>query len=249
MGKLDGKNVVVTGGSTGIGFASARRFIQEGARVIITGRNADTLNVAKLELGENAITVQGDVSDLEDLDRLATVAKDEFGSVDVIFANAGIARFTPIEMQTPEDFHQQFSVNVLGAFFAVQKLLPLLGQGASILFTTSVASSKGMANTSVYSGTKGALRSIARSLAVELAPKGIRVNVVSPGPVETPIFGKMGMPQEALDEFAKGIGSMVPLGRFGRPDELANAALFLASSESSFVTGAELVVDGGINEA
>ena len=245
MGKLNGKNVIITGGSTGIGFATARRFIQEGAKVIITGRTQQTLDGAKAELGPNAIAVRSDASNLEDLDHLISVAKQELGGVDVLFLNAGVARFTPVDQQTPEDFHQQFAINVFGPYFAVQKALPILNPGASIFVNASAVSTKGMAGASVYSATKAAVRSLTRTLAAELSPRGFRVNTLSPGPVETPIYGKLGMSQEEISGFAESVVAGVPLGRFGNADELAGAALFLASSDSSYMTGADLVIDGG----
>jgi len=247
--KLNDKIAVVTGGTTGIGFATARRFVEEGARVVITGRTQATLDGALAELGERALGVRGDVADLSDLDRLYGTVRQRFGRLDVLFANAGIARFAPAEEVDEAFFDAQFDVNVKGLYFTVTKALPLMSRGGAIVLNSSIAGSSGMPATSIYSATKAAVRSLARTLSSELAPKGIRVNAVSPGPIETPIFGKLGLAQDAMGAFEERIATRTSLARMGRPEELANAVLFLSSDESSYVVGAELVVDGGLQQS
>ena len=247
--KLKDKVAVITGGTTGIGFATARRFLDEGARVVFTGRTQATLDAAQAELGERALGVRGDVASLADLDRLYATVKQRFGRVDTLFANAGVARFAPAEQVDEAAFDALFDVNVKGLFFTVTKALPLMSKGGTIVLNSSVASASGMANMSVYSATKAAVRSLARTFATELGPKGIRVNAVSPGPIETPIFEKLGLPKEALDGFAEVIGTRTALARFGRPEEITNTVLFLASDESSYVVGSEFVVDGGFQQS
>ncbi len=243
--KLQDKVAVITGGTTGIGFAAAKRFIDEGATVIITGTNPETLSVAKSELGERCEVVSSDASKESDVKALFDQVKETHGHIDVLFLNAGVALFSPWEEHSVEEFDRQFAINVKGPWLAIKHAIPHLREGSSVIATTSVANQMGMANASAYSATKAALQQLVRSAAAELSPKGIRVNAVSPGPIETPIFGKMGMPAEAMDEMATGILSMVALGRFGSPEEVANVALFLASDESSYVQGQEFVVDGG----
>jgi NAD(P)-dependent dehydrogenase (short-subunit alcohol dehydrogenase family) len=248
MGKLNGKTAIITGGNSGIGFATAKRYVEEGANVVITGRNQDALNRAVSELGSKATAVQADAANIEDTERLFATVGEKFGSVDVLFLNAGIAAFAPVEYQTVESYNNIFAINVVGPYFAVQKALPLLNNGSSIIFNTSALNVKGMPGASVYSATKAALRSMTRTLAAELAPKGIRVNSLAPGAVDTPIYGKMGMTEEQLGGMVESMQTAIPLGRFGRPEELAGAALFLASDDSSYVTGAELVSDGGYSQ-
>lgn len=248
MSKLDGKIAVITGGSSGIGLATAQTFIKEGAKVIITGRKQETIDEALTILGENAIGVRGDVAKLADLDTLFATVKEKFGGIDVLFVNAGVAFFAPLEASSEEFYDQIMNVNVKGAYFTVQKALPLLRDGASVVLTTSVVNQIGMENASVYSATKAALRSLARTLSAELVGRGIRVNAVSPGPIETPIFSKTGMPQEALDEFGSAIIQQIPMKRMGKADEVANAVLFLSSADSSFILGSEIVVGGGMSQ-
>lgn len=247
-GKLNGKVAVITGGNSGIGLASARRFTEEGAKVALLGRDATTLAAAVAELGEAAIAVAGDVTNLADLDRLYATVKETYGSIDLLFVNAGVAAMRPIEAVDEAHFDQLFGVNVKGAYFTVQKALPLMNDGGSIVLTTSVANQAGHATMSVYSATKAALRSLARTLSAELVGRRIRVNAVSPGPIETPIFSRLDLPQEAQEQMAAAFVERVPLGRFGSADEVANAVIFLSSPESSFVLGHELVVDGGMSQ-
>ena len=249
MAKLNDKVAVITGGTTGIGFATARRFVDEGARVIFTGRTQSSLDAAQAELGERALGVRGDVAKLADLDRLYATVRQRFGRVDTLFANAGVARFAPAELVDEAFFDSLFDVNVKGLFFTVTKALPLMSKGGTIVLNSSIANSSGLPSTTVYSATKAAVRSLARTLCNELGPRGIRVNAVSPGPIETPIFGKLGLPKETADAFAETITQRTPLARLGRPEEVANAVLFLASDESSYVLGAEFVVDGGVQQS
>lgn len=243
--RLAGKHAVVTGGTTGLGFAAAERLTAEGARVIITGQNADRLNAAAARLGPAAIPVRADVRKLAELNGLADTAREVFGTVDVLFANAGVGAFATLDMVDEAFFDEQFDVNVKGLFFTVQALLPLLADRASIILNASSVNAKGLPGASVYSATKAAVRSFARSLASELGPRGIRVNAISPGMVPTEFQGKMGLPKEALDGFAAQITGTVPLRRVGRPEEIAAAVAFLASDDAAYVTGADLLADGG----
>ena len=247
MNKLAGKIAVVTGGSTGIGLATAKLFADEGARVYITGRREAELSQAVQEIGKGAIGVRGDVSNLDDLDALYAKIKEQSGRIDVLFANAGIGEFVPLGQITEEHFDKTFGVNVKGLVFTVQKALPLMSVGGSIVLNASVASIKGLGEFSVYSATKAAVRSFARSWTVDLKGQGIRVNVVSPGPVDTPILDGLGTP-DVVAQTKEHLASLVPLGRMGEPDEIAKAVLFLASEDSSFVSGAELFVDGGLGQ-
>jgi len=248
MKALEGKVAVITGGSSGIGLATAKLFQQAGAKVAISGRNQKSLDDAAKELGPKTITVRSDVSKLHDLDTLFDIVTKKLGHIDVLFANAGIAKFAPVT-DTSEAFYDEiFDINVKGVFFTIQKAIPFLNDGASIILNTSVANQSGLPNTSAYAASKAAVRSFARSVAAELAAKGIRVNVVSPGPISTPLYEKLGLPKEAVEAFAANIVSQVPLKRFGTPDEVANTALFLASSASSYITGVELNVDGGLGQ-
>lgn len=247
-GRLAGKRAVITGGNSGIGLATAQAFVREGARVAIFGRDQATLNAAVATLGTAAFAVRGDVAMLDDIDRLMTAVQEQFGGLDVLFVNAGIGQFAPVDQANEAHFDQQFDVNVKGAYFTVQKALPLLQDGASVFFTGSNAGAMGMANASVYSATKAAVRSLARTLSADLKDRHIRVNVISPGPVATPILGRMGLPPEALEVVLAGMQAQVPAGRFAEADEIANAAVFLASDESRFFVGAELVADGGMSQ-
>ncbi len=248
MKALEGKVAVITGGSSGIGLATAKLFQEVGARVAISGRNQETLDAAVKELGPGIVAVRSDVSIFGDLDTLFEVVTKKLGRIDVLFANAGIARFAPISDVSEDTYDDTFNINVKGVFFTVQKAIPFLNDNASVILNTSFVNQAGVPATSVYAASKAAVRSMARSIASELATRGIRVNVVSPGPISTPIYGKLGLPKEAVDAFAANIVSQVPLRRFGKPEEVAQAALFLASSASSYVTGVELNVDGGVGQ-
>ncbi len=246
MSKLQHKIAVVTGGTSGIGLATAQRFIADGAQVVVTGRNQRTLDAAVADLGDRATGIHGDVANLEDLDRLFAQVEEQFGRVDVLFANAGIAPLGPFETVTEEQFDSLFNINVRGLFFTVQKALPLLPDGASVILNASVVAQSGLPNTSTYSATKAAVRSLGRALAAELSPRGIRVNVVCPGLVETPLWGKVGLSQHDIDAFGARVVQQTPLGRPGKPEEIAATAAFLASDDASYFTGADLVADGGL---
>ena len=244
--KLEGKIAVVTGGSSGIGLATARRFAAEGAKVVVTGRRQPELDAAVKEIGDGATGVRGDVSKLADLDRLYATVKEKHGRVDVLFANAGGGEFAPLGQITEEHFDKTFNTNVKGLLFTVQKALPLIADGGSVILNASIVSIKGMAAFSVYSATKAAVRSFARTWTTDLKSRNIRVNVISPGPIETPAMDNLGETAEKTQEFKAGMAAAVPLGRLGQPDEIAKAAVFLASDDSSYVTGIELFVDGGM---
>jgi NAD(P)-dependent dehydrogenase (short-subunit alcohol dehydrogenase family) len=245
MKRLEGKVAVVTGGNSGIGLATAKRLQQEGARVAISGRSKKTLDEAVKAIGNGVLAVQADVAKLADLDKLYTEVSHKLGKIDVLFVNAGIAKFAPLAETSEGTYDEQFDINTKGAYFTIQKAIPLLNDGASIILNTSVADIKGQIGASAYSATKAALRSFARTAAAELAERGIRVNTVAPGPIVTPIYGRMGLPKEAVDEFAKQIGVKVPLKRFGQPEEVAATVAFLASQDASYITGVEINVDGG----
>ena len=242
--RLDGKIAVVTGGSSGIGLATAQRFVQEGAYVFIFGRSQSEVDKAVKDIGNNVAGVQGDVSNLADLDRLYDTVKQQKGRIDVLFANAGILEFAPLGSITEFQFDKSFDVNVKGLLFTVQKALPLFQDGGSIILTASVNASTGFEATSVYSATKAAVRSFARCWTVDLKHRKIRVNAISPGPIDTPMTRSM-VQGESGQQLKNKLLSTMPLGRMGNPDEIAKAVLFLASDDSSFVTGIELFVDGG----
>jgi NAD(P)-dependent dehydrogenase (short-subunit alcohol dehydrogenase family) len=245
MGKLEGKIALITGGNSGIGRATAKQFVNEGAYVFITGRRDPELAAAVKEIGRNVTGIQGDVSKLDDLDRLFAQIKREKGKLDVVFANAGVARFAPLGTITPEFYDSIFNTNVKGLLFTVQKALPLLPEGASIILNASVVGSKGLPANSVYSATKAAIRSFARTWTTDLKDRRIRVNAVSPGSTDTPGLSDLLASSETGQQRLKTISNSVPLGRLGTPDEIAKAVVFLASEDSSYVTGTELFVDGG----
>ena len=245
MGKLEGKIALVTGGSSGIGLATAKRFVGEGAYAYITGRRQEELSTAVKEIGAKVTAIRGDMSNLADLDRVFDQIGREKGKLDVLFANAGVARYAPLGKVTEEIYDGMFDVNVKGVLFTVQKALPLLSDGASVILNASIVASKGLAANSVYSATKAAVRSFARTWTTDLKQGRIRVNAVSPGSTDTPGLNDLLASSPVGDERRRMISSIVPLGRFGTPDEIAKAVVFLASDDSSYVTGAELFVDGG----
>jgi NAD(P)-dependent dehydrogenase (short-subunit alcohol dehydrogenase family) len=246
MSRLRDKVAVITGGSSGIGLATARRFVTEGARVFIIGRRQAELDRAVAQIGRGVTAVQGDVSSLDDLDRLYIQVTEQTGKIDVLFANAGVVETVPIGRITPQHFDHTFGVNTRGLLFTVQKALPLMRDGGSIIVTGSIAWMKAMPGYTTYSASKAAVRSFVRTWTLELKDRGIRVNSLSPGPVDTPIIEGQFETQVQADQFKAGFAAAIPLGRLGRPEELAAAALFLASNDSSFVTGIDLCVDGGI---
>lgn len=244
MGIYEGKTVVITGGTSGIGLATAKLLLGGGARVLVTGRTDKTLDAAREELGVGAIVLKSDASSLPDIDALASAVKEAFGTLDVLFVNAGLARFAPLEQTSEAVYDEMLDLNAKGPYFTVQKLAPLMPSGGAIVLNTSSADEKGIPGISAYGAAKAALRSMARTFAAELLPRGIRVNAVSPGPIETPIMGKSGMPKEMTDQFGAQVLEMVPMKRWGQPEEVARAVAFLAF-DATFTTGAELPVDGG----
>lgn len=248
MGKLQNKIVLITGGTSGIGLASAQLFEKEGARVIITGRNKETLDNALGKLSETALGIQSDTSNMEDITILFSTIKDKYGKLDIVFLNAGIAHFVPLDMVDEKHFDMHFNINVKGLFFSTQKSVELMRDGGSILFTTSAANQKGFAGSSIYSASKAAVRSFARTLSAELLPKGIRVNAIAPGAIETPIFTKMNLKEEEISTFKENIIQGIPMKRMGTSDETAKAVLFLVTQDSSYIIGIDLTVDGGMTQ-
>ncbi len=243
--RLEGKVALITGGNSGIGLATAKQFVNEGAYVYISGRRDTELAAVVKEIGKNVTGIQGDVSNLGDLDRLFAQIKREKGKLDIVFANAGVATYAPFGKITEEHFDSIFDINVKGLLFTVQKALPLLPDGASVILNASVVASKGLSSNSVYSATKAAIRSFARTWTTDLKDRRIRVNAVSPGPIDTPGLNNLVASTGAGEQRLKAISSNVPLGRLGTPDEIAKAVVFLASDDSSYITGTELFVDGG----
>jgi len=245
MKKLQNKTAVITGGNSGIGFATAEEFIKEGAKVLFTGRKEDLVSGAANKLG--AFGIVSDQSDLSQIDQLIEKVATNFGKVDILVINAGIFSIVPFELVTEENYDTIMGTNLKGVFFTLQKFIPLLSDGASVILTSALgATTSGAPGTSVYNATRAAVNSLARSLSFELAPKGIRVNAVSPGPIETPIFDKVGLPPEALQQMAGAMQQRIPLKRFGAASDVAKLITFMASSDASFITGSEYLIDGGI---
>ena len=248
MKRLTGKVAIITGGSSGIGLATAKLFVEEGAYVFITGRRQAELDKAKAEIGKNVTAVQGDVAKLSDLDKLYAVVKSEKGVLDIVVANAAIVEIVPTKDVTLEHYDKTFNINARGSFFTVQKALPLLKNGSSIIMVSSGASVKGIPSYATYSATKAAMRSFVRTWAAEFKDRGIRVNALSPGPIDTPIMESQVRSKEEADALRARFAQMVPLGRLGRAEEMASAILFLASDDSSYITGIDLPADGGLTQ-
>lgn len=248
MKKLVNKVAVVTGGNSGIGLATAQHFVDEGAQVIITGRNQQTLQKAQQQLGDQAHVLTSDAGNMDDIHQLAEQVKQISSKIDILFVNAGFGLFSPIDEVDEAHFDKQFNVNVKGVYFTIQQLLPLTNEGGSIILNTSVVTEMGMPGASVYTATKAAVGSFAKTLGAELVSRKIRVNVVSPGPIQTNFFNATGMSQEQIEGFAEGVLSQVPMQRFGSPDEVAKVVSFLASDDASFMLGTEVYVDGGMSQ-
>jgi NAD(P)-dependent dehydrogenase (short-subunit alcohol dehydrogenase family) len=246
MNKLEGKVALVTGGNSGIGLATAKAFVSEGAYVFITGRRENELSRAVKQIEKNVTAIRGDVANLDDLDRLFAQIEKEKGRIDIVFANAGVAKYAAFGKITEEFYDSIFDINVKGLLFTVQKALPFLPDGASIILNASIVASKGLSSNSVYSATKAAVRSFARTWTTDLKDRRIRVNAISPGPIDTPGLSELLASSETGQERKKMISTTVPLGRLGTPDEIARAVVFLASDDASYITGVELFVDGGI---
>lgn len=248
MKKLENKVAVITGANSGIGLATAKSYLNEGAKVVLAGRRQEALDEVANELTGDFITVRADVANIEDNQHLIKQAVDKYGKIDILFLNAGIAPPTPTTDISEGHYNELFNINVKGPVFAVKEALPHINDGGSILFTNSIVTQKGFDGLSIYSATKGALRAYQRVLTSEVKPRKIRVNSIAPGPIETPIYSKMGLPEETLNEMGTNFAQMVPLGRFGTSEEVANAALFLASDDASYINGVELEVDGGLSQ-
>ncbi len=248
MNRFSNKTVLVTGGNSGIGLATAIQYANEGARIVITGRDQATLDSAKEQIGAGTIALKNDQGDIQAAKALATLLREQGVTLDAIFLNAGIAKFAPFLDVDEALWDQSFDVNVKGAYFTIQALTPLLNRGAAIVLNGSINAHIGMPSSSVYAATKAALISFAKTLSSELLPLGVRVNVVSPGPVTTPLYGRLGMEAAQLDQMAQSIQDQIPLKRFGTPDELASAVLYLSSPDSAFIVGTELIVDGGMSQ-
>ncbi|WP_316825550.1 SDR family oxidoreductase [Pedobacter miscanthi] len=244
--KLENKVAVITGGSAGIGLATAKLFAAQGAKVAITGRNKENLDKAILEIGNGAIGIQSDSASLPELDRLYFTVEEKLGRIDVLIANAAVYMLAPLADFTEEMFDQQSNINFKGTFFTVQKALPYLNDGAAIVLVSSVVNEKGIANHASYAATKAAVRSLGRSFSAELLPRGIRVNVLTPGPVDTNVFATVTSTKEEAEAFKAGMAEFTPIKRVAKPEEIAAAALYLSSPESAFMVGAELLIDGGL---
>lgn len=247
MNKLKNKVAIVTGGNSGIGFAAAQEFVAQGAEVIITGRNQTAVEEASKQLGNGTKGIVSDTAKLSDIDSLVQAVQKQGKKVDILFINAGIASFSPVEAVTEEHFDSITDINYKGAFFTLSKVIPLLSEKASVIFLTSVNATSGMPNTAVYAASKAALHALVKVAATELSAKGIRVNAVSPGPINTPLFGKVGLDEQSLQGFATAMQNRVPLKRFGNAEEVGKLVSFLASDDAAFITGAEYVIDGGVN--
>lgn len=248
MNKLNNKVAIITGANSGIGLATAKLFLQEGAKVVLSGRRAEALTEATKGLTGDFTTFVGDVSKDEDNVRLIQEATAKYGKIDILFINAGIAPIAPVTDITAEHYHEIFNINVKAPILTVKEALPHMNDGGSILFTSSIVNQKGFEGFGVYSASKGALRSYARVLTNEVRSRGIRVNTIAPGPIETPIYGKMGLPSEVVEGMGGEFAKAVPLGRFGQSEEVATTALFLASEDASFINGIEIEVDGGLSQ-
>jgi len=248
MEKLKGKVAVVTGGSSGIGLGIAKRFAKEGAKVAITGRNQDTIDNALKEIGVNGFGAQGDVSSISDLARIYKSIEAKFGKIDIVVANAGVYVLGPLSSFSEEQFDKVSDINFKGVFFTVQKALPILNDGASVILISSTVNGKGIPNHAAYSATKAAVRSLARSFSAELLDRSIRVNVLTPGPVDTPVFNTVTNTTDEAKAMMEAMGNFTPIKRVGTADELATAALYLASDDSAFMLGAEMLLDGGLRD-
>jgi len=246
--RFTGNVAVVTGGNSGIGLAAAKAYVREGAQVAVTGRSDATLKLAQKELGPDALVIKADMSRVAEISSAMDQIRKRFGRVDALFVNAGIGRFAPFEEVTEEFFDETMATNLKGVFFTVQKAAPLLSKGAGVVLNASINAHMGMPGSTVYGASKAAVVNLAKTLSADLLQRGVRVNVVSPGPIATPIFSRMGMPEEQTRQMKEWITSQVPLKRFGHPDEIAAAVLYLTSRESAFVLGTELVVDGGMTQ-
>ena len=248
MSRLQGKRTLITGGTSGIGLATAKQFLAEGARVIVTGVNPDSIAQARAELGAEVPVLRADSASVDAQKALAQAVKDHYGQLDVAFLNAGVSVWLPIDQWTEEMFDRSFDVNVKGPYFLFQALLPVFANPASVVLNTSISAHVGAQNSSVYAATKAALLNMSKTLSAEVLGRGIRVNAVSPGPVETPLYDKLGIPEAYREQVNKDIAASIPLGRFGTPQEIANAVLYLASDESRWTIGTEIVVDGGMSQ-
>jgi NAD(P)-dependent dehydrogenase (short-subunit alcohol dehydrogenase family) len=249
MVAADKRVALITGGTSGIGLASARRLHESGFAVLVTGSNAETLASARQSLPSDVVVLKADARSLDDAARVADEVKQRFGRLDFVFLNAGIGRMLPLEAVDEAAFDEHFDINVKGKFFTLQKIVPLLGEGGSVLFTTAVGAHRGFPAWSVYSATKGAVSALVPALAAELAPRGIRVNAIRPGPIDTPAFGKLGLPAEAIAGFRQGVPQRLPIGRLGTAEEIADVVAFLASPGARYITGATIDVDGGMSSA